>query len=45
MEVITGQAPIDHLDAAYLDDAMILFRLEACCLCIKNDLAHIPVRR
>jgi hypothetical protein len=24
---------------------MILFRLEARSLCIKNDLAHIPVRR
>jgi hypothetical protein len=44
MEVIAGQAAIDHLDAADLDDAMILLRFEACGFCIKNDLAHdIPM--
>jgi len=42
VERTAGQPAIDHLDAADLDDAMLLLDLEAGGLRIEYDLAHQP---
>ena len=40
MESLAGRETIDEFDAADLDQAIALGRIEPCCLGIENDLAH-----
>jgi hypothetical protein len=44
VEVVSGQAAIDELDTADLDDPMAILRIETRGLGVEHDLSHVNTR-